>query len=133
MPSEVAPPAPAKSKDALLIARIWAAFIALCHLGGLAGAVAPLFFHSTCSSGSPLAAIAVSLAHHIVALITAVLLLIGLRSARFALVLTIALSAAHSVSLMSASSIMAAVGFGFGLFLYVPPLVLIYWRPKEFR
>ena len=133
MPSEVVRPAPTKSKEALLIARIWAAFIALCHLGGLAGAVAPLFFHTTYSSGSDVGAIAVSLAHHIVALITAALLLIGLRSVRFALLLTIALSAAHSDSLMSASSIMAAVGFGFGLFLYVPPLVLIYWRPKEFR
>jgi hypothetical protein len=132
MSSEVAPPAPAKSKDALLIARIWAAFIAVCHLGGLAGAVAPLFFHTTYSSGSDLAAIFASLAHHIVALITATLLLIGLRSARFALVFTIALSAAHSVSLMSASPILAVVAFGFGLFLYVPPLVLIYWRPEDF-
>jgi hypothetical protein len=127
------PQAARRAGDALIITRIWGGFIAVCHLGGLAGAVAPLFVHTTSTSASPVLMASVSVAYHVVALVAAVMLLIGLRSARFALLLTIGLSAAHCVSLISTSAIIAAVGFGFGLFLYVPPLVLIYWRPEEFR
>jgi hypothetical protein len=73
------------------------------------------------------------LADHIVALVTAVMLLIGLRSARFALLLTVAVSIAHCISILPLSAVAGLAGFGFGVFLYVPPLVLIYCRPEEFR
>lgn len=127
-------PQPTRSAgDALVITRIWGGLIAICHLGGLAGAVAPLFVHITSTSGSPVLTASVSVAHHVVALVTAIMLLIGLRSARFALLLTIGLSVAHCLSIASVSPFVALVGFGFGLFLYVPPLALIYWRPEEFR
>jgi hypothetical protein len=122
-----------KAGDALLIARIWGGLIALCHLAGLAGAIVPLFLHTTYPSGSHVATTLVSLAHHIVALVAAVMVLVGLRRARFALLLTITLSVAHCVSIAPLSAFAAVVGFGFGLFLYVPPLALIYWRPEEFR
>ena len=133
MPAVDSPQPIRKAGDALIITRIWGGFIAVCHLGGLAGAVAPLFLHIASTSGSPALMASVSLPHHVVALVSAVMLLIGLRSARFALLLTIALSVAHCFSLVSVSVFVALVGFGFGLFLYVPPLVLIYWRPLEFR
>jgi hypothetical protein len=115
--------------DALIIARIWGGFIALCHLGGLAAASAPLFVYTISTSDLCI----ICLVHHVVALASAVMLLIGLRSARFALMLTIGLSVAHCVPYASQSVFAALVLFGFGLFLYVPPLALIYWRREEFR
>jgi hypothetical protein len=120
-------------RNALIITRIFGGLIAVCHLGGLAGAVAPLFVQITSTSGSPVLIAFVSVAHHVVALVTAIMLLIGLRSARFGLLLTIGLSVAHCLSIASVSPFVALVGFGFGLFLYVPPLALIYWRPERFR
>jgi hypothetical protein len=133
MPAGNSPQVAAKDADALIFARIWGGLIAVCDLGGLAGAVVPLFFHSTNTPGSRLAVMFLSLAHHIIALITAIMLLIGLRSARFGLLLTIALTIARCVFILSLSVVVALVLFGFGLLLYVPPLVLIYWRPKQFR
>jgi hypothetical protein len=130
MPSLDSPQATRKAGDALILARIWGGFIALCHLGGLAGAVAPLFLPS---ASTPSSYVFVSLAHHIVALGAGVMLLIGLRSSRLALLLVIVLSIAHGVAVTSVSAVGAAVAFAFGLFLYVPPLVLIQWRPQQFR
>ena len=133
MPALDSPQATRKGADALTLARIWGALIALCHLAGLAGALVPVFLPATRTSAWHIGTISIGLAHHIAALIAAVLLLIGLRTARFALLLVIALSIAHCVSLFSASAVSAIAGFGFGVFLYVPPLVLIHWRPQQFR
>ena len=133
MPTLDSPQATRKAGDALILVRIWGGFIALCHLGGLAGALVPLFLPATRTSAWHIATTSASLAHHIAALVAAVMLLVGLRSARFALLLAIALSVAHCVSLFSVSVVGAVVAFGFGLFLYVPPLVLIQWRPQQFR
>lgn len=133
MPALDSPQAARKGADALILARIWGGLIALCHLGGLAGALVPVFLPATRTSAWHIGTTLVSLGHHIAALVAAVMLLVGLRSARFVLLLVIALSIAHCVSVFSASAVGAVVGFGFGLFLYVPPLVLIQWRPHQFR
>jgi hypothetical protein len=133
MPTVDSPQATRKAVDALILTRIWGGFIALCHLGGLAGALVPLVLPATRTSAWHIGTTSVGVGHHIAALVAAVMLLVGLRSARFALLLTIALSIAHCVSLFSDSAVAAVVGFGFGLFLYVPPLVLIQWRPHQFR
>jgi hypothetical protein len=92
MPAGNSPQVAAKDADALIFARVWGGLIAVCGLGGLASAVVPLFFQSTNTPGSRVAVMFLSLANHIIALITAIMLLIGLRSARFALLLTIALT-----------------------------------------
>jgi hypothetical protein len=132
MASEASPPAVAsRSTSALLIVRVWAAFIALCHLGGLAGIIVPLFIRP--ASGRDFAITLLSLSHHIVALVTAVVLLIGSRSGRFGLMLSLALGAAYSVFMLPVSVVVSAVSFAFALLLYVPPLVLLYLRPAEFR
>jgi hypothetical protein len=132
MASEASPPAVAsKSTGILLIVRVWAAFIALCHLGGLAGIIVPLVIRP--ASGRDFAITLLSLSHHIVALVTAVVLLVGLRGGRFGLMLALALGAAYGVFMLSASVWVGAASFAFALLLYVPPLVLIYWRPAEFR
>jgi hypothetical protein len=131
MPNDASPPVASKSRDALLIVRIWAAFIALCHIGGLAGVIVPLFIRP--ASGWDFAVTLVALSDHIVALVTATMLLIGLRKARFALLVAIIFTAAHAVSLVPVFAFADADGFGFGLLLYVPPLVLIHWRPQDFR
>jgi hypothetical protein len=128
MPALDPPPSTHKAGDALILTRIWGGFMALCHLGGLVGALAPLFLRTTLSWY-----VFVSLAHHVVALVAAVMLLIGLRSARLVLSLVIVLSIAHGMAMFSVSALGAMVTFGFGLFLYVPPLVLIQWRPQYFR
>jgi hypothetical protein len=131
---EVDFPQPArKAGEALIFARIFGGLIALCHLGGLAGAVVPLFLSTAFTSSSQLAITFVSSAHHIVALVTAAMLLIGLRTARVGLLLVIALSIAHCLFILPHSMVVGFVAFGFGLMLYIPPLALIYWRPDEFR
>jgi hypothetical protein len=130
MPALDSPQAARKAGDALILTRIWGGFIALCHLGGLAGALAPLFLRTAPTSGSY---VFVSLAHHILALVAAVMLLIGLRRSRFVLLLVIVVSIAHGVSVFTVSPLGAMMAFGFGLFLYVPPFVLIQWRPYQFR
>ena len=120
-----------KSTSALLIVRVWAAFIALCHLAGLAGIIVPLFIRP--ASGRDFALTLLSLSHHIVALVTAVVLLVGLRSGRFGLMLALALGAAYGVFMLPVSLGVGAVSFVFALLLYVPPLVLMCCRPAEFR
>jgi hypothetical protein len=120
-----------KSIGALLIVRIWAAFIALCHFGGLAGIIVPLFIRP--ASGRDFALTFLSLSHHIVALVTAVVLLVGLRSGRFGLMVALALGAAYGVFMLPVSLGVGVVSFVFALLLYVPPLVLMYCRPAEFR
>jgi hypothetical protein len=133
MPATDSSQATRKAGDALILTRIWGGLIALCHLGGLAGALVPLVLPATRTSAWHIGTSFVSLGHHIAALVAAVMLLVGLRSARFALLLVIALSIAHCVSLFSVTPVGAVMGFGFGLFLYVPPFVLIQWRPRQFR
>ena len=130
MPTLDSPQTTSKAGDALMLARIWGGFIAVCHIGGLAGALAPMFLSATSTSASY---VFVSLAHHIVALVAAVMLLIGLRSAQLLLLLVIVLSIAHSVTVFPVSGLLAVATFAFGLFLYVPPFVLIHWRPQQFR
>ena len=133
MPAVDFPQPAGKRGEALIFVRIFGGFIALCHLGGLAGAVVPLFLSTAFKSSSHLAITFVSLAHHIVALVTAAMLLIGLRTARFGLLLVIALSIAHCLFILPHSVVLGIAGFGFGLMLYIPPLALISWHPEEFR
>ena len=133
MPAADFPRPARKAGEALIFAPIFGGLIALCHLGGLAGAVVPLFLSTASKSNSHLAITFVTLAHHIVALVTAAMLLIGLRTARVGLLLVIALSIAHSLFILPISPVIGVVAFGFGLLLYIPPLALIYWRPEEFR
>ena len=133
MPAADFPQPASKAGEALIFARIFGGLIALCHLGGLAGAVVPLFLPTAFRSSSHLAITFVSLAHHIVALFTAAMLLIGLRTARVGLLLVIALSIAHCLFILPHSAVVGVVAFGFGLLLYIPPLALIYWRPEELR
>jgi hypothetical protein len=84
-----------RAGDALILARIWGGLVMILHVAGLAGALVSLFLRATYISGSRIAMTSVRLGHHIVALVAAVMLLIGLRSARFALLLTVARSALH--------------------------------------
>ena len=131
MTSEVSPPAVAsKSTRVLLIVRVWAAFIALCHVVGLAGIIVPLFIRP--ASGRDFALTLLSLSHHIVALVTAIVLFVGLRNGRFGLMLALALGAAYGVFMLPVSLGVGVVSFVFALLLYVPPLVLMYCRPAEF-
>jgi hypothetical protein len=123
-----------KATWVLIVARIWAGFMALCHFGGLAGAIVPLFVRPTSTAGYHLAITLLSVAHHIAALVAAGMLFALLRSARFTLLLALALNTAYCVlCVISLSAPVAIAGFGFGLALYVPPLVLIYWRSEEFH
>ncbi|MEN3368185.1 MAG: hypothetical protein V7609_328 [Verrucomicrobiota bacterium] len=118
----------------VIVARIWAGFMALCHLGGLAGALVPLFVPPTYTSDYHPAIVLLSTVHHIIALVAAGMLFALLRSARFALLLAVALNTAYCVlCVISLSAPVAIAGFGFGLALYVPPLALIYWRSEEFH
>jgi hypothetical protein len=118
----------------VIVARIWAGFMTLCHLGGLAGAIVPLFVQPTSTSGYHPGITLLSVAHHILALVAAGMLFALLRSARFALLVALALNTAYCVlCFISLSAPVAIAGFGFGLALYVPPLVLIYWRSEEFH
>src|SRR6266513_1258285 len=109
MPTNDSPEAMGKAGTALIIVRGWGAFIALCHLGGLAGAFVPVFLPATRTSGWSLGTTSVSVAHHIAAVVAGVTLLVGLRSARFALLLAVALSVSYCLTLFSESDIDAVV------------------------
>ena len=116
MPAVDSPQVARKAGDALILARIWGGFMALCHLGGLAGALAPFLVRTTYTSTAPVTTTFISLAHHIVALVTAVMLLIGLRKARFALLLVLVLAIARSASILSLTPLGGVVGLAFALF-----------------
>lgn len=133
MPAADSPQPARKAGEVLIFARIFGGLIAVCHLCGLGGAVVPLFLPTAFSSSSHLAITFISLAHHIVALVTAAMLLIGLHTARVGLLLVIALSIAHCLFILPHSAVVGIVAFGFELMLYIPPLALIYWHPEEFR
>jgi len=118
----------------VIVARIWAGFMAVCHFGGLAGAIVGLFVQPTSTSGYHPAITLLSVTHHIAALVAAGMLFALLRGARFTLLFALALNTAYCVlCVISLSAPVAIAGFGFGLVLYVPPIVLIYWRSEEFR
>ena len=118
----------------LIVVRICASYIALCQLGALAGSLVPLFVPTSRTAVYTPLLPSLALIHSLVALVTAGMLFVVLRSARVGLLAALVINTVECTTLAYSISVPAAImGFVFGLFLYIPPLVLIYWRPRDFR
>jgi hypothetical protein len=120
------PPAEQSSTWVVIFVRVWAGWMALCHVAALVGTIAALFVQHRD------AITLFALVNHIVALVAAGMLLIPLRSTIFVLLIAFALNTVYFFAISGISLVAALVGFGFGVFLYGPPAVLIYSRGAEF-